>query len=403
VTLRRPIIAFAIFVILVFGSMLVLVFTGFFDVPEDAGGTPRPYLPPGRAPASGPGPSKGPGPGAKTPSPPPSFPGADLDEGQKAERAENWKGALGWFWGKLVKDPADPQARLDVERVIKRFERNAPEGLEEKTLIPVSAVDMRDNPVVVRDGNPADPKSGLSYDIWIKDLRMAFVLIPAGSFTMGSPTTESGRGAEEEPAHDVRIRKPIYIGKYEVTQSQWSSVMDKSPVHFPGAHRPVESMRWSEAKDFVKRLNERFLARVMTCRFRLPSEAEWEYACRAGTGARYAFGDDGDRLRDFAWYKANTDDRHHRPVGGKKPNAWGLYDMHGNVWEWVEDVWHDDYRNAPSDGSPWVLGRGGRVMRGGSWDYEPPQCRCASRARGKSTYSSNNTGIRLVLTFGGWK
>ena len=133
------------------------------------------------------------------------------------------------------------------------------------------------------------------------------------------------------------------MGKYPVTQKQWKKVMGNNPSNFKGEDRPVESVSWEDVQEFVKKLNEK----EGTDKYRLPSEAEWEYACRAGTQTRYSFGDDESKLNEYAWYDKNSGSETH-PVGQKKPNSWDLYDMHGNVWEWVQDRWHDKYKGAPS-------------------------------------------------------
>ena len=147
--------------------------------------------------------------------------------------------------------------------------------------------------------------------------------------------------------------------------------MGNNPSNFKGEDRPVESVSWKDVQEFVKKLNEK----EGTDKYRLPSEAEWEYACRAGTQTRYSFGDDESKLNEYAWYDKNSGSETH-PVGQKKPNPWGLYDMHGNVWEWVQDRWHGDYNGAPSDGSAWEDGSGSdRVDRGGSWINYARYCR----------------------------
>jgi formylglycine-generating enzyme required for sulfatase activity len=163
---------------------------------------------------------------------------------------------------------------------------------------------------------------------------MGFVQIPAGDFDMGSPSNEEGRWDNEGPVHQVNISKAFYMSKYEVTQKQWRDVMGSSPSYFKGDDLPVESVSWNDVQDFIKKLNEKEGGN----KYRLPSEAEWEYAARAGTATRYSFGDDESKLGDYAWYMVNSGDKTH-DVGQKKPNPWGLYDMHGNVWEWVQDIY----------------------------------------------------------------
>ena len=237
---------------------------------------------------------------------------------------------------------------------------------------------------------------------------MEFVEIPAGEFKMGSPKNEIGRYFDEEPFHHVTISKPFCMGKYPVTQKQWMEVMDYNPSYFKGDDLPIECVSWNDVQSFIKKLN-----RIeITNKYRLPSEAEWEYAARAGTTTRYSFGDDvcsyqssrngwiryGDDLNlgEYAWFDNNSGDKTH-PVGKKKPNPWGLYDMHGNVWEWVQDEWHNDYEGAPIDGSAWGDGVShNRVIRGGSWLINAKYCRSALRLSSDTYLRSYNLGFRLV-------
>ncbi len=168
---------------------------------------------------------------------------------------------------------------------------------------------------------------------------MEFVLIPAGEFDMGLASSEVGRLDWEGPVHRVKISTAFYIGKYEVTQKQWRDVMGSSPSMFKGDNLPVEQVSWNDVGDFIKKLNEKEGGN----KYRLPTEAEWEYAARAGTKTIYSFGDDESMLGDYAWYYENSALKTH-DVGQKKSNPWGLYDMHGNVSEWVED-WYGNYEN----------------------------------------------------------
>jgi formylglycine-generating enzyme required for sulfatase activity len=203
------------------------------------------------------------------------------------------------------------------------------------------------------------------------------VLIPAGPFDMGSPDNEVGRfGSMEGPVHRVRITRAFYMGKHEVTQEVWEKVMGTNPSNFKGAKNPVENVSWDDCQDFLKKLNA--LAKAQG-NFRLPTEAQWEYACRAGTKTRFCSGDADAGLTDYAWFGANSGGTTH-PVGEKKPNAWGLHDMHGNVWEWCADWWEQDYYGkSPRDDPTGPVTGAGRVLRGGSWDDGARYCRSASR------------------------
>jgi formylglycine-generating enzyme required for sulfatase activity len=189
----------------------------------------------------------------------------------------------------------------------------------------------------------------------------------------------------------VDIEKPFYMGKYEVTQAQWRAAMGSNPSQFKGDDLPVENVSWNDAKEFCRKLSQ------MTGReYRLPTEAEWEYACRAGTTGAYA----GD-LDAMAWYDKNSGGKTH-PVGQKQPNAFGLYDMHGNVWEWCEDDWHNSYNGAPNDGRAWVdiSARGSyRVFRGGGWNSYAVSCRSAYRNCWAPGDRGSRLGFRLLRTY----
>jgi len=202
------------------------------------------------------------------------------------------------------------------------------------------------------------PARGITVDSG-GEAKMEFVLIPAGTFRLGAENSRP----DEKPVTTVTISQPFYLGKYEVTQEQWQSVMGTNPAYYKGTNFPVEQVSWNAAQGFLTNLNER----VKSYRFRLPSEAEWEYACRAGTSTEYSFGDGDTALPEYGWFTGNGERKTH-PVGEKKPNPWGLYDMHGNVWEWCQD-WYAPYPGGqvtdptgPPTGST-------IVMRGGSWSH----------------------------------
>ena len=176
----------------------------------------------------------------------------------------------------------------------------------------------------------------------------------------------------EKPAHEVTLTKPYYIGKFEVTQEQYHQVMGNNPSHFKGRDLPVEQVSWNEAQEFCKKVSEKTGVTV-----RLPTEAEWEHACRAGTRTTYYTGDTGVDLDRAAWYYKNSGNTTH-PAGQKAPNAWGAYDMHGSVWEWCGN-WYEAYK-AEAAVDPQGPAQGAdRVLRGGSWGNDPGGCRSANR------------------------
>ena len=216
-------------------------------------------------------------------------------------------------------------------------------------------------------------------------MKYEFVKIPAGEFDMGSNNGED----EEMPVRKVRISRSFQLGKYPVTQEQWKAVMGNNPSSFEGASRPVEQVSWDDVQEFLDKLNRPSDG----FEYRLPTEAEWEYAARAGTT-----GDDLVNLGEMGWYVANSGDETH-PVGEKKPNAWGLYDMQGNVYEWVQD-WYDSeyYGSRPNpDTDPSGPASGSlRVVRGGTWSYPAQYCRSAYRFRDRPGYRFNALGFRLL-------
>jgi len=220
---------------------------------------------------------------------------------------------------------------------------------------------------------------------------MDFTLIPAGEFDMGSPPDERDRYPMEGPVHRVNISNAFYMGKYEVTQKQWRDIMGNDPSGFEGDNLPVESVSWNDTQEFIKKLNDK----EGVNKYRLPSEAEWEYAARAGTSTRYSFGDNESELGDYEWYNGNSGSETH-DVGQKKPNPWGLFDSHGNVWEWVQDTWHDNYNGAPADGSAWEGDGSYRVFRGGRWYDLARYQRSANRNRNDADYSRDFLGFRLL-------
>lgn len=215
------------------------------------------------------------------------------------------------------------------------------------------------------------------------------VVIPAGNFVMGSE--RNIRGAK--PLHTVTIRS-FLISKVEITQKQWFGVMGTNPSRFGlcGADCPVDNVSWNDTQQFIAKLNQR-----TGQKYRLPSEAEWEYTARAGTRSEWSFGDDESTLGDYAWYNGNSGGKP-QVVGQKLPNAFGLFDIHGNVREWVEDCWHENYNGAPADGSPWTTGCTiiFHILRGGSWKGNARFLSSALRYSDHPDNRSDGYGFRLA-------
>lgn len=234
---------------------------------------------------------------------------------------------------------------------------------------------------------PFDPTKELTLDLG-SGITMQLMPIPAGEFVMGSPESEEGRDRGEGPQHRVRISEPFLMGKYEVTQAQWQAVMGNNPSFLQGdGNLPVEKISWDDCQDFCRKLSTKTGHMV-----RLPTEAEWEYACRAGSTGKYCHRDSEGKLGTYGWYDANSDSKTH-PVGQKKPNAWGLCDMHGNVCEWCAD-WLDKY---PGSSARWHdFGQTHRVLRGGSWDGPLAYCRSASRGGLAPSIRCINIGLRVA-------
>jgi formylglycine-generating enzyme required for sulfatase activity len=212
---------------------------------------------------------------------------------------------------------------------------------------------------------------------------------------MGSPPDEEDR-LDDEALHEVSLAEPYYCGKFPVIQAQWQAVMGSDPSESGPVCKdaPVENVNWEDCQAFLRRLCE--IEGTPQGTYRLLTEAEWEYACRAGTTTRFYTGNREEDLGRAGWYRANAGWR--CAVGGKKPNGYGLYDMHGSVWEWVEDDWHDSYEGAPRDGRAWVdvPQRGAsRVNRGGGWGYDAGYCRSAFRDWNAPSNRLDFLGFRL--------
>jgi formylglycine-generating enzyme required for sulfatase activity len=231
---------------------------------------------------------------------------------------------------------------------------------------------------------------------------MKLVLIPKGTFMMGSPETEKGRH-ENETQREVTISKDYYLGVYEVTQAQYEKVMGKNPSHFQGAivgnenaDLPVEKVSWDDAVEFCKKLSDLPEEKKAGREYRLPTEAEWEYACRAGSKTVFSFDDEEGLLPEYGWFDRNSSNRTHT-VGLLEPNAWGLYDMHGNVWEWCSD-WYGEYpKGAVADPTGPKMDSV-RVIRGGSWNFAAAECRSASRDWSGPSDHGDDLGFRVALS-----
>ena len=229
-----------------------------------------------------------------------------------------------------------------------------------------------------------------------KGVKLEMVLIPAGEFLMGASDSDKDFHYGEKPQHRVRITKPFYLGKYQVTQEQWEAVMGSNPSRFKGPKHPVEQVSWDACQQFLGKLNAKFAAEGG--KYQLPSEAQWEYACRAGSKTRYSFGDDKTQLDDYAWHRKNLATPTH-PVGEKKPNAWGLYDMHGNACDWCQDWFGKEYyRESPVDDPTGSVTGLQRVIRGGSWHCPPEHCRSTMRRQALPEVLWHTQGLRVSRT-----
>jgi formylglycine-generating enzyme required for sulfatase activity len=254
----------------------------------------------------------------------------------------------------------------------------------------------------VLSGGPNLIASDAERAIVLKTFREEFVAISPGKasftaeFTMGADDVTASEG----PAHQVILKRPFQIARYEVTQNLWEAVMGENPSRWKGNRNSVEMISYQDAIEFCRRATEMMRSTGLIADdevIRLPSEAEWEYAARAGTTSRYSFGDDVKHLGDHAWYHGNAAGND-PPVGAKKPNAWKLYDVHGYLWEWCVDRWHEDYRGAPTDGSAWDNGDDvRRVLRGGSWKDPAERLTSTARRAAEPALRDDAVGLRPVL------
>jgi formylglycine-generating enzyme required for sulfatase activity len=228
---------------------------------------------------------------------------------------------------------------------------------------------------------------------------MKLVLIPAGEFLMGAADSDDDAGNDEKPQHRVRITRPFYLGATMVTRRQYRAVTGADPRCFEGSDDlPVDQVSWEDAMAFCARLNELGRRQLGDAAYQLPTEAQWEYACRAGSQTRFSFGDDDRVLGYYGWFSRNSKGRT-QPVGQKRANAWSLFDMHGNLWEWCWDAYDGSYyAKSPVDDprGPDPAGAADRVNRGGCWLNIPRNCRSANRGWNTPGSRYNNVGFRVA-------
>jgi formylglycine-generating enzyme required for sulfatase activity len=295
-----------------------------------------------------------------------------------------------------------PARALDLSRNRPAVPSGAPKEVMKKADVPNRTTDAAKS-------RPAVP-SGVAKEV-TNSVGMKLVLIPAGEFDMGAPDSEKDAQDDEKPRHRVRITRPFYLGATEVTQGEYRAVTGQSPSSHKGSDDlPVEQVSWLDAVNYCNALSRKeglppfYRVDGQTVEvidwngrgYRLPTEAEWEYACRAGNPARYSFGDDASGLGEYAWYDDNSGNKTH-PVGQKRANTFGLYDMHGNVWEWCWDGYSEKYdARSPVDDPRGPLGGAHRVIRGGSWSNYGRNCRSAYRYRVDPGIRSSHLGFRAA-------
>nr|WP_254445362.1 bifunctional serine/threonine-protein kinase/formylglycine-generating enzyme family protein [Anabaena sp. UHCC 0204] len=322
-------------------------------------------------------------------------------------------------------DVANVEERVLAQRQVE-YERqpkkpNPPPPLPERFLgIPVTTFEFETAKLISKSGflglgkgweiQRSRKKSRLFIEGLGNDVNLEMVAIPGGTFIMGSPENEESRSSDESPQHQVTV-PPFFMGKYPVTQKQWQAIaalpkvkidLESDPSRFKGDNLPVEMVSWDSVQEFCARLSQR-----TSKAYRLPSEAEWEYACRGGTTTPFYFGetistDLANYHGDYTYgngvkgeYRKQTTD-----VGKFPANSFGLYDMCGNIWEWCEDEWHENYINAPTNGGAWLDGSNNdiRLLRGGSWDLIPWGCRSAYRGRDRRDDGADSLGFRLAIS-----
>jgi formylglycine-generating enzyme required for sulfatase activity len=265
-----------------------------------------------------------------------------------------------------------------------------------------SVIDTAYHPLA--DGCPPDWASAWGqdrYGAWVEfaldDVTQRLRWIPPGRFRMGSPESEQGRRDNEGPQHDVLISQGFWLFDTPCTQALWEAVMGEDPSRFQSPDRPVERVSWDQVQEFIQRIG----GRIPDLGLVLPTEAQWEYACRAGNNTAYSFGDNPDAIDAYAWHKGNSERKYHK-IGTRAPNGWGLYDMHGNVAEWTMDQYKEDYfellEGSPAD-NPWFKPETlyPRSVRGGSWKDDPEELRCAEREGSESRWKQRDPQLPKSL------
>ena len=281
-------------------------------------------------------------------------------------------------------------------------------GSDIKSLLNLNAARGRTGPArhrVAADRPAPPPGLAIAHELRLNlpgGVALELVRIRAGEFMMGSPE-DQGKD-DERPQHLVRITRDFYLGKFPVTQEQFQAILGSNPSRFAVTKRhPVDNVSWEDAREFCRKLKAHLLSEPTALgqnppevvSIGLPTEAEWEYACRAGTRTVYSFGDDPKELFDHGWFDKNSH-KTTQAVGQLRPNAWSLYDMHGNVWEWCDDFYKEDYTGLASDDPKGPSTGDRRVLRGGSWSCYGKQCRSACRHAVESSSRTANYGFRIV-------
>ncbi|MEI6369262.1 MAG: SUMF1/EgtB/PvdO family nonheme iron enzyme [Nostocales cyanobacterium ELA608] len=307
-----------------------------------------------------------------------------------------------WQWQKYV------SLSQELTTVLETMLQDIPTRRYDSAAEVLAALANQKTIVIPTPINPPKPRANINVNINAqssftedlgKGIKLEMIAIPGGTFWMGSPANEAERDSDEGPQHQVTVPN-FFMGKYPLTQAQYQAIIGHNPYYFKGNNRPVENVSWDDAVLFCQKLSQR-----TGKNYRLPSEAEWEYACRAGTKTPFSFGDnittdlvnyDGTypyKSAPKGKYREQTTD-----VGTFPPNAFGLYDMHGNVWEWCEDDWHENYIDAPTDGSAWnsQSGSNTKLLRGGSWRSSAGYCRSARRLRFWPGFRNHVCGFRVV-------